>query len=165
MPFNCEQSLFFFPLSCAPHSSFTSFRELPTARSRLSAHGCFECCWHYSKPKHDHDNGAAARNRGHRANHVQLVFFARLFFFFVVEFSGRSKLHLGRSARNYVEVFFRNAQCTDLKFRQNVAVVVVTVVVAAITVVVVAAVVGVAHASQIVVSNGIPTPKLKTNAR
>lgn len=86
--------------------------------------------------------------------------------FFVVEFSGRSKLHLGRSARNYVKVFFfNNAQCTDLKFRQSVAVVVVTVVVAAITVVVVAAVVGVAHASQIVVSNGIPTPKLKTNAR
>lgn len=78
--------------------------------------------------------------------------------FFVVEFSGRSKLHLGRSARNYVKVFFfSNAQCTDLKFRQSVAVVVVTVVVAAV--------VGVAHASQIVVSNGIPTPKLKTNAR
>lgn len=97
------------------------------------------------------------------------IFCSTIFFFFVVEFSGRSKLHLGRSARNYVNVFyisfFSNAQCTDLKFRQSVAVVVVTVVVAAITVVVVAAVVGVAHASQIVVSNGIPTPKLKTNAR
>lgn len=95
------------------------------------------------------------------------IFCSTIFFFFVVEFSGRSKLHLGRSARNYVKVFFffNNAQCTDLKFRQSVAVVVVTVVVAAITVVVVVAVVGVAHASQIVVSNGIPTPKLKTNAR